>query len=116
MEVRGGKYEVKVSGCAGVREYYAGLTAGAMPYRYAAVPAARSLRSGLWLCLVIVPRAYALGYGAAVPQLINSGSIRARGDIITSPEQEPSVSCNELLAWTSSLTSQYCTNSKYGRK
>lgn len=30
--------------------------------------------------------------------------------------QELSVSCNELLAWTSSLTPQYCTNSKYGRK
>ena len=50
------------------------------------------------------------------PQLINSGSIRARSDIITSPEQELSVSCNELLAWTSSLPPQYCTNSKYGRK
>ena len=50
------------------------------------------------------------------PQLINSGSIRARSDIITSPEQELSVSCNELLAWTSSLTPQYCTNSKYGRQ
>ena len=38
------------------------------------------------------------------PQLINSGSIRARSDIITSPEQELSVSCNELLAWMSSLS------------
>ena len=41
------------------------------------------------------------------PQLINSGSIRARSDIITSPEQELSVSCNELLAWMSSLTPRY---------
>ena len=41
------------------------------------------------------------------PQLINSGNICARSDIISSPEQELSVSCNELLAWMSSLTPRY---------
>ena len=35
---------------------------------YACACYALTGRSGLWLCFVLIPRAYALGYGAAVPE------------------------------------------------